>query len=196
MAVAKHRFDNAKRRRPEHHARQAMLTPLYILEPIRKLLGGIGLDPCTEPDNPTRADKFYCLPQDAGALPWDAQTIFCNPPYGEARNRWVEKCIINGVVMHRKVILLIPAHTETKIFQRAVQSCTNVIFIRARLRFGVLRENRRQEAASHGSALFGFGVDISPLCDLGSTMQRVPVEGLFDRRRMVPTKYGPVFVSE
>jgi hypothetical protein len=33
--------------------------------------------------------------------------------------------------------------------------------------FGVLRENRRQEAASHGSVLFGFGVDLEPLADLG-----------------------------
>lgn len=53
VSRASHRFDNAKRRRPDSHARQAMLTPPYVLEPIRELLGGIGLDPCTEPDNPT-----------------------------------------------------------------------------------------------------------------------------------------------
>lgn len=63
-AQAFHRFDNAKRRRPEHHARQAMLTPPYVLEPLRSLLCGIELDPCTEPDNPTKADVFYCPPQD------------------------------------------------------------------------------------------------------------------------------------
>jgi hypothetical protein len=58
MSIAVHRFDNEKRRRPEHHDRQAMLTPAYVLEPIRKLLSGsIGLDPCTEPDNPTRAER-------------------------------------------------------------------------------------------------------------------------------------------
>jgi hypothetical protein len=45
MTVAAHRFDNEKRRRPEHHARQAMLTPPYILEPMRRLLGGIELYP-------------------------------------------------------------------------------------------------------------------------------------------------------
>lgn len=168
MAVAEHRFDNAKRRRPDGHARQAMLTPPYVLEPIRELLGGIGLDPCTEPDNPTRADKFYCLPQDGCALPWEAETVFCNPPYGEARNRWVEKCIVNGT--RRKVVLLIPAHTETQIFQRALRNCLCVVFVQARLRFGVLRENRRQEAASHGSAIFGFGVDLNNLLPLGAVM--------------------------
>ena len=61
MAEASHRFDNAKRRRGGNHDRQRMLTPAYVLEPIRGLLGGIGLDPCTEPDNPTGAKKFYAL---------------------------------------------------------------------------------------------------------------------------------------
>lgn len=168
--IAAHRFDNAKRRRPDHHARQAMLTPAYVLEPIRHLLGSIDLDPCTEPDNPTGAAKFYHLPMDGCALPWDATTVFCNPPYGEARNRWVERCIAEGA--YRRVVLLIPSHTETRIFQQALAACTSVLLVRARLRFGVLRENRRQEAASHGSAIFGFGVDLSPLHELGQVLFR------------------------
>lgn len=165
LPVAAHRFDNAKRRRPDHHARQAMLTPPYVLEPVRELLGGIGLDPCTEPDNPTAAEKWYSLPADGCALPWDAPTVWCNPPYGEARDRWVDRCIAEGA--HRKVVLLIPAHTETRTFQRALRACTSVLLIQARLRFGVLRENGRQEAASHGSAMFGFGVDLRGLSNLG-----------------------------
>lgn len=168
--LAANRFDNVKRRRPESHARQAMLTPSYALEPIRELLGGIGLDPCTEPDNPTRADQFYCLPADGATLPWTAESVFCNPPYGEARNRWVKRCIDEG--KSRKVVLLIPSHTETKIFQRALLACNSVVLVNARLRFGVLRENRRQEAASHGSAIFGFGVDLAALTMLGVTMRR------------------------
>lgn len=169
MVIARHRFDNAKRRRPESHERQAMLTPGYVLEPIRELLGGIALDPCTEPDNPTSATAFYYPPMDGCKLSWDAPTVFCNPPYGEARERWVWRCIAEGE--RRKVILLIPAHTETRVFQRALIACNSVLFVRARLRFGVLRENRRQEAASHGSAIFGFGVDVSPLASLGVVMR-------------------------
>jgi len=169
MGVAAHRFDNAKRRRPESHVRQAMLTPGYVLEPVRKLLGGIGLDPCTEPDNPTGARRFYCPPADGASLPWKASSVFCNPPYGEVRLRWVERCIEEG--KSRKVVLLIPAHTETRTFQLALAKCTDVLFVRARLRFGVLRENRRQEAASHGSALFGFGVSLAPLAELGPVLK-------------------------
>ena len=171
MSDATARFDNEKRRRPEHHARQAMLTPEYVLGPVRRMFGGaIGIDPCTDADNPIGAERFYFPPQDGCALPWEAATVFCNPPYGEARGRWVERCIAEGA--HRKVVLLIPSHTETRIFQRALRACNSVVFVTARLRFGVLRENRRQEAASHGSAIFGFGVDVSPLSSLGVVMKR------------------------
>ena len=48
MSDAAHRFDNAKRRRSGSHDRQRQLTPDYVLEPIRQLLCGIDLDPCTE----------------------------------------------------------------------------------------------------------------------------------------------------
>jgi DNA N-6-adenine-methyltransferase (Dam) len=166
MTIAFHRFDNEKRRRPEHHARQAMLTPPYVLEPVRRLLGGIELDPCTEPDNPTGAVRFYCPPQDGCALPWDARTVFCNPPYGEVRWRWVDRCITEAG-RGARVILLMPASTDTRTFQKAFASSTTCLFLQGRVKFGVLRENRRQEAASHGSALIGFGVDLTPLDSLG-----------------------------
>lgn len=138
-----------------------MLTPPYLLEPLRDLMGGFGLDPCTEPDNPTGAMFHYYLPMDGCDLPWIGSNVFCNPPYGEARDRWVDRCILVG--REKPVALLIPAHTDTRTMQRAMRACTSVLFVKGRLKFGVLRENRRQEAASHGSALFGFGLDLSPL---------------------------------
>jgi hypothetical protein len=162
-----------------------MLTPGYILEPIRSLLGGIDLDPCTEPDNPIRAKTFYCLPDDGATLPWDVGSVFCNPPYGQAKDRWVKRCIEEG--NFRKVVLLIPAHTETRIFQAALEACTSVLFVQARLRFGVLRENRRQEAASHGSAIFGFGVDVTSLSISGVVLGTI-------RRTLSHTKDGHVAI--
>lgn len=173
---AKHRFDNAKRRRADGHERQRQLTPPYVLEPIRDLLGGIGLDPCTEPDNPTGAAAFYAPPQDGCVLPWDAETVFCNPPYGEARNRWVDRCIEEG--RRRKVVLLMPSHTDTRVSQRAMRAATSILFVRSRLRFGIPRENGRSEAASHGSAVYGFGVDLAPLATLGVVLRAQAREAL------------------
>lgn len=170
MSNAIHRFDNNKRRRPDEHARQAMLTPKYVLEPVRELLGRFDVDPCTEPDNPTGANLFYCLPLDGCAMPWIGETVWCNPPYGEARDRWVDRCISEAAA-GKQIVLLIPAHPDTRTFQKAVAASTSILFAKGRLKFGVLRENRRQEAASHGSALIGFNVDLSPLSKLGVVLR-------------------------
>jgi len=78
--AASHRFSNALRYRPEDHEAQCQLTPEYVLGPVREALGGtVGLDPCTEPDNPVGAAGFYCLPADGAAQPWSAPTIYVNP---------------------------------------------------------------------------------------------------------------------
>jgi len=164
---AAHRFDNEKRYRDNTHDRQRMLTPKYILEPISSILGGIGLDPCTEPDNPTGAQRFFAPPTDGLVWPWTGvRNVFCNPPYGKVRLPWVKKCIDSG--RQRPTVLLIPAHTETQIVQLALRNCTTVCFVQGRLRFRAVRKNNRKEAASHGSMIIGFGdVDLTPLCDLG-----------------------------
>jgi hypothetical protein len=165
-SIAHHRFNNTLRRRSESDDGQRYLTPEYILSPVRALLGGIELDPCSEPDNPTGASQFFFPPLDGCELPWRARTVFCNPPYGEARDRWVDRCLVEGARGVR-IVLLIPAATDIRTFQKAFAACTTCLFLKGRVKFGVLRPNRRQEAASHGSALLGFGVNLVPLGDLG-----------------------------
>ena len=154
---------------PEGDLRQRMLTPPEILEPIRELLGGIALDPCTEADNPTRAERWYSPPLDGCAMPWDARNVYCNPPYGRVRRRWVEKCIREG--RDRAVVLLIPAHTEVELVQLALREFDSALFIEGRLRFGLVRANGRRETASHGSVLLS-SVDLAPLRSLGVVMRR------------------------
>jgi hypothetical protein len=170
---AGHRFDNALRYRAEDHPNQTQLTPDYVLEPVRAALGGIGLDPCTEPDNPTGAARFYTPPQDGAALPWDAASIFVNPPYGKARERWVHRCR-EAALLGSRVVLLIPAHTDTRPFQLAAETASHIVFVRGRVKFGVLRPNRRQVAASHPSALLCWNLPtVAPLADLGVAVELV-----------------------
>jgi hypothetical protein len=165
---AAHRFNNDLRYRADDHVMQRQLTPDYVLEPVRKVLGGIGLDPCTEPNNPTGADVFYTPPQDGAALPWDRATIYVNPPYSKARERWVERCV-QAAEQGAAVVLLMPSHTDTRLFHRAVQTASHVVFIRGRVKFGVLRNNGRQEAASHPSCLICWNLtNVTPLASLGA----------------------------
>jgi DNA N-6-adenine-methyltransferase (Dam) len=169
---ARHRFDNAVKHRDDAHPAQVQLTPAYILEPVRMALGGfIELDPCTTPDNPCGAQDFYTPPQDGSLEPWDAGTIYVNPPYSAARNKWVRKCVdagLNGSI----VILLMPAATDTETFQLAATWAEAVLFIKGRVRFGVPRPDGTHEmAASHPSALFGWNTDLAPCKHLGLVMR-------------------------
>lgn len=169
MAAAT-RFNNDLRYRGDTHPNQTQLTPRYALEPIRRALGGtIELDPCTEPDNPTNAESYYSLPVDGAEEPWDEASIFCNPPYSQARERWVMRCIEAGE-QGKRVALLIPAHPDTRIFQLAAQSAHAVTFVRGRLKFGIPRDNGRQQAASHGSAILTWNCEIAYLAELGVTL--------------------------
>lgn len=161
MSVAEHRFNNDLRYREGDHAAQRQLTPPYVLEPVRAALGGtIDLDPCTEPDNPTGARDFITIKDDGLAQRWGGVgTIFVNPPYSKAREPWVQKCVSAGG-RGQRVILLMPAHTDTRIWHEAMRTASAVCFIKGRVKFGVLRANRRQEAASHPSALIGWNVTL------------------------------------
>lgn len=160
------RFDNGLRYLDGNDQRQWQFTPAYVLDLVRADLGGsIGLDPCTTADNPTCAARYYTADDDGLSLPWDAASIYVNPPYGKAREPWVRRCIEEGATS--EVILLMPAATDTRIFQRAAESAHALVFIRGRVKFGTLRANRRQHAASHPSALFGWNTALEACASLG-----------------------------
>lgn len=178
-SLARHRFDNDLRYRDDGHEMQRQLTPAYVLEPVRRALGGIDLDPCTEPDNPCRATRFYTAETDGAAQPWDSDTIYVNPPYSKARERWVRRCI-EAAENGARVVLLMPSHTDTRLFHLAIETASHVVFIKGRVKFGVLRENRRQEAASHPSCLIGWNLaDARELSSLGAVwpIPQTPLPG-------------------
>lgn len=182
MSNASHRFDNDLRYRAEDHINQTQLTPSYVLEPVRAALGGeIYLDPCSTSasENPCGAVNTFSPPVDGAKQDWTYASIFCNPPYGKARERWVAKCIEAGT-RGIPTVLLIPAHPDTRAFQRAAESASFVVFIKGRVKFGVLRPNRRQMAASHPSALICWNVASEPLRHLGWIAQSVGICGSYN----------------
>lgn len=88
-------WDNSLRHREESHPANVALTPAWLVDRIRNDLfdGVIHLDPATEPDNPTAAERFVALPQDGILTPWEGPNIYCNPPYGATAGKWVKKSI-------------------------------------------------------------------------------------------------------
>src|SRR2546429_9638802 len=139
MSIAAFRFDNTLRYRDGEHAANTQITPAYVLDPVREALGGeIGLDPCTEPGNPVGADVFYTIVDDGLAQPWRGPgwlpACWVNPPYGRAREPSVLRCIDAGAAGQRG-ILLMPAHTDTRIFHPALSTATALAFIKGRVKF-------------------------------------------------------------
>lgn len=140
MTVAANRFNNDLRYREGDHPNQTQFTPSYVLGPVRVDLGGvIGLDPATTEDNPVGAERFYTPAEDGLEMPWMGPgwfpTVFLNPPYSKAREPWVERCIEQGS-LGQKVILLIPAATDTRIFQKAAATADAIVFTKGRVKFG------------------------------------------------------------
>lgn len=64
--------------------------------------------------------------------------------------------------------MLVPAHTDTRIWHDAMASASSVLFIKGRVKFGVPRSNGRQIAATHPSALLGWNVDLRQADQLGT----------------------------
>lgn len=70
-------------------------------------------------------------------MPWSVgvgESVFCNPPYGRTLGLWVRKAYKesrNGT----RIVLLIPARTDTQYFHDYVYGKAEIRFLRGRLRF-------------------------------------------------------------
>ena len=91
------------------------------------------LDPCALPDN-AKCSKFYTPEQNGLKQDWSNETVFCNPPYSDIKN-WVEKAY-NEAKRGAKVVMLIPARTDTRYFHDFIYGQHEIRFVRGRLKFG------------------------------------------------------------
>lgn len=93
------------------------------------------LDPCTTPDNPLGAPKFYAFPEDGLKKSWSNERVFINPPYGRVYPKWVEKAY--NEVKHgdcELVVMLLPARTDTETFHKYCVK-GEIWFLKGRLKF-------------------------------------------------------------
>lgn len=109
------------------------------------------LDPAS-PNPPVRwvpARRFYSV--DGERLPWEGR-VWLNPPYGPAGVPFIER-----MIEHDHGLLLLPARTETRIFQKAATAALLIVFLRDRLHF--IRPDGHQARSSFASVLMAFGDD-------------------------------------
>ena len=107
------------------------------------------LDPCATKET-AKCKKFYTKEDDGLIQNWKGETVFCNPPYGRAIKDWVKKCAEADI----KVVMLIPARTDTKYFHKYIYNHAEIRFIKGRLKFRTNGEEK--DAAPFPSMLVIF----------------------------------------
>ena len=113
------------------------------------------------------AVRHYTIRENGLIQPWGGR-VWLNPPYGEPGVAFVQR-----MIQHGHGVMLLPARTETRIFQGAASAADVVVFLRDRLHF--IRADGRQSRASFASVLFGFGpVAQSIPNDLGWSVGQTP----------------------
>ena len=93
------------------------------------------LDPCALPTN-AKCARFYTPEDDGLKQDWGGEIVFCNPPYGRQLGSWVRKCREESWKPNTKVVMLIPARTDTRWFHDHIYNKSEIRFIKGRLKFG------------------------------------------------------------
>lgn len=124
------------------------LTPPELI----KALGEFDLDPCSPIERPWDTAKNHYSELDNGLMmPWEGR-VWCNPPYGDQAQYWLEKC-----AMHGDCVALTFARTETKMFFNCVwDKADAVLFIKGRLKFYHV-DGKQGDSAGAPSVLIAYG---------------------------------------
>lgn len=106
--------------KPRHYSRDSStrddwVTPPWLVERVRYVLGEIDLDPCTNPANPTKAVRWICPPDDGLNMPWSGR-VFVNPPFGRVLARWAHAAIQHATT-RTPVMFLAPTRSTSKWYQ-------------------------------------------------------------------------------
>lgn len=142
-------------------------TPPAIVASVKATFGGaIELDPCSNEHSLVGAAREYVLPETDGLkAPWDAKTIYVNPPYGSDPDRgtriihWFER-IVGAARRGSEVIALVPVAPNTRhwkeyVFPNAAAIC---FLAQPRVRF-YIRGKEDPKGAPMSCAVIYWGPD-------------------------------------
>lgn len=108
-------------------------TPEWFFESLDKEFH-FTLDPCASREN-AKCEKYYTKEEDGLAQDWEGETVFCNPPYGRELKKWIKKCYEEAQKPKTKIVMLIPARTDTVAFHKYILHKASIRFIKGRLKF-------------------------------------------------------------
>jgi len=110
-------------------------TPQDFYDKLNWRFGPFTLDPCASPTN-AKCGKFFTEDDDGLTKDWEGHVLFVNPPYGRGIDKWIEKAYRESRKENTRVVMLIPARTDTKYWHEYVMKADEIYFIKGRLKFG------------------------------------------------------------
>ncbi len=109
-------------------------TPTDLFQSLNKVFN-FTLDPCTAEDNHLGTSRYFTEATNGLGQSWVNQVAFVNPPYSDLKS-WVGKCMHEMVEHGVTSVMLIPARTDTKVFQElAFMYARAICFMRGRVKF-------------------------------------------------------------
>lgn len=87
-------------------------------------------------DKTTKCTQYFTPETDGLGNAWDTGggSVFCNPPYGREIGKWVRKAY-EEAQRGTRIVLLLPARTDTSYFHDYIYNKAEIRFIRGRLKF-------------------------------------------------------------
>lgn len=108
-------------------------TPIDLFNSLNEIYH-FNLDTCANDLN--HKCPYYFTEKDNGLFQsWKGFTCWCNPPYGVQIKSWVYKAFCESKDPSTKVVLLLPARTDTSWFHDYIYHYAKIDFIRGRLKF-------------------------------------------------------------
>lgn len=93
------------------------------------------LDPCCTHEN-AKCETHFTELENGLLQNWGGYSVFVNPPYGRGIKDWVKKAHDEAKKPNTKVVMLIPARTDTTYFHQYIYNKSEIRFIKGRLKFG------------------------------------------------------------
>ena len=106
-------------------------TPKEFFKEINKEFS-FQLDVCASNQN-YKCERYYTESENGLLQDWE-QVNWCNPPYGRAIGKWIEKAH-NEHLKGKTTVLLIPSRTDTKWFHDYIYQKHEIRFLKGRLKF-------------------------------------------------------------
>jgi phage N-6-adenine-methyltransferase len=136
-------------------------TPLKFIKSARNVMGSITLDPASsdEANEIVKAETIYTKEDDGLTKSWYGN-IWLNPPYAQPLISHFSNKLIKHLANIKQACVLTNNATETEWYQRMLERCDAICFIKGRVKFLDL-DGDATGAPLQGQTIMYFGKNIN-----------------------------------